>query len=319
MMISTQVNPRKMLKENVEMKAAAQKGLLNHRFFRRNIWIRRISQLFFFVLIALIAVNHQLAESGGGIPFLANASLHALCPFGGVVTIYQYAATGTFVQKIHESAFVLMVIGFLMALMFGPVFCGWVCPLGTVQEWFAGIGRKLFKKRRYNHFIPARIDRVLRYARYLVLAWVIYMTAFTGKLIFADVDPYFALFNFWSSEVAIGGLIVLGATLATSVFIERPWCKYACPYGAVLGLTNLVRVFSIRRTESTCKLDGACDITCPMNINVSAKSIVRDHQCISCLECTSEARCPVAGTVTFATGRLAPKTQIPEINPLGVK
>jgi hypothetical protein len=52
-------------------------------------------------------------------------------------------------------------------------------------------------------------------------------------------------------------------------------------------------------------MDGACDITCPMNIPVSAQSVVRDHQCISCMECTSEARCPVAGTVTFATGRPA--------------
>ncbi|MBE0699257.1 MAG: 4Fe-4S binding protein [Anaerolineaceae bacterium] len=301
------------------MKAPSRKGLLSHRFFRRNIWIRRIVQAFFFFLILLISVNHTLAESGQSIPFLSSASLHALCPFGGVVTIYQFVTTGTFVQKIHESAFVLMIIGLLIALLFGPVFCGWVCPLGTIQEWFAGIGRKLFKKRRYNHFIPAKIDRVLRYTRYLVLAWVIYMTAATGTLLFASVDPYFALFNFWSSEVAVGGLVVLGVTLLASLFIERPWCKYACPYGAVLGLTNLVRVFSIRRTASTCKLDGACDITCPMNINVSASSVVRDHQCISCLECTSEARCPVAGTVTFSAGSVKPMAKTPEIQPAGAK
>lgn len=67
--------------------------------------LRPVIQLFFFALIALIAVNHTLAEEGGGIPFLSSASLHALCPFGGVVTIYQYATTGTFVQKIHESSF----------------------------------------------------------------------------------------------------------------------------------------------------------------------------------------------------------------------
>lgn len=304
------------------MKLTALDNLKRHRFFRRKIWIRKIVQGFFFALIALIAVNHSLVESGSGIPFLASASLHALCPFGGVVTIYQYVTTGTFVQKIHESAFILIIIGFLMALLFGPVFCGWVCPLGTVQEWFAGIGRKLFKRRGkkfggYNHFIPAKVDRVLRYARYLVLAWVIYMTAVTGTLIFADIDPYFALFNFWSSEVSVGGLIVLGVTLAASLFVERPWCKYACPYGAVLGLTNLFRVFSIRRTASTCRMDGACDITCPMNINVSAKTVVRDHQCISCLECTSEARCPVAGTVTFAAGRLLPRPEAPEMQQAG--
>jgi len=276
--------------------------LLGKRLFRpKSIWIRRVVQIFFFALIALIALNHNLAESGGGIPLLSNASLHALCPFGGVVTIYQYATVGTFVQKIHESAFVLMIIGFVLAILFGPVFCGWVCPLGTVQEWVATWGKKLFR-RRYNHFVPARIDNILRYARYIVLAWVIYVTAVSGKLIFAEYDPYFALFNFWNDEVAWQALAILGLTLGLSLFVERPWCKYACPYGAVLGISNLFRVFQIRRAESTCKADGACSILCPMNIPVDSVKTVRDHQCISCLECTSEAVCPVAKTVIFSTG-----------------
>ena len=94
---------------------------------------------------------------------------------------------------------------------------------------------------------------------------------------------------------------ILGATILTSLFVERPWCKYACPYGAVLGISNLFRIFRIRRIPGTCKLDGACDITCPMNIKVSEKTIIRDHQCISCLECTSEAKCPAASTVDFVT------------------
>jgi len=271
------------------------------KFSRRRIWLRTIVQIFFFALIAFISVNHTLAESGKGIPILSSASLHSLCPFGGVVTIYQYATTGTFVQKIHESAFILMVIGFVLAILFGPVFCGWICPFGSIQEWVGKLGRKIFK-RRYNFFIPAKIDRILRYLRYLVLGWVIYMTAASATLVFAAFDPYFALFNFWSSELAIGGLVVLLVTLAGSLFIERPWCKYACPYGAVLGITNLFRIFRIRRVPGTCKLDRACDIYCPMNIKVSEKTIIRDHQCISCLECTSEARCPAAGTVEFVAG-----------------
>jgi polyferredoxin len=142
----------------------------------------------------------------------------------------------------------------------------------------------------------------LRYARYGILIWVLYVTARSGSLVFEAYDPYFALFNFWRGEVAITALLILGATLVLSVFVERPWCKYACPYGAVLGLTNLFRVFSIQRAASTCKADGACSIMCPMNIPVDNKTVVRDHQCISCLECTSEAICPVARTVVFASG-----------------
>lgn len=270
---------------------------------RKGIWVRPLVQTFFFILIALIAVNHALAEGGGGISFLSSASLHALCPFGGVVTIYQYAAAGTFVQKIHESSFVLMLIGFVLAFLFGPVFCGWVCPLGTIQEWIGTRGRRLLK-RRYNRVVPEHLDRILRYSRYLILGWVIYVTAVSSTLVFADYDPYFALFQFWTGEVAWTALAILGLTLILSLFVERPWCKYACPYGAVLGLTNLFRVFQIRRIAATCTLDGACHKMCPMNIDVSAKSIVRDHQCISCLECTSEAVCPVRDTVVFASGSL---------------
>lgn len=264
-------------------------------------WIRTAVQIFFFALIALISVNHTLVESGKSIPFLSSASLHALCPFGGVVTIYKYLTVGTFVQKIHESAFILMILGFLLALILGPVFCGWVCPLGSFQEWIAKIGKKIFK-RRYNHFIPARADRYLRYLRYLIAAWVIFMTARSATLVFANVDPYFALFNFWSSEVAIGGLIVLGVTILLSLFVERPWCKYACPYGAIQGIFNLFRMAKLQRNEKTCINCKKCDQVCPMNIKVSAVKVVKNHQCISCLKCTSEDACPVANTLNFQIG-----------------
>lgn len=270
-------------------------------FKPRSIWIRRVVQWFFFLLIAMISVNHTLGTEKAVIPWLSNASLHAICPFGGVVSIYQYATVGTFVQKIHESSFVLMILAFILAFLFGPVFCGWVCPLGTVQEWVSKLGRKYFR-RRFNHFVPEKLDTSLRYLRYGVLIWVLYVTARSGTLIFAEYDPYYALFNFWTGEVAATALVILGMTLALSLVMERPWCKYACPYGAVLGLTNLFRVFQIRRVEATCTADGACSILCPMNIKVDRVKTVRDHQCISCLECTSEAVCPIKKTVVFNAG-----------------
>lgn len=258
-------------------------------------------QIFFFVLIAAIAVNHGLAESGRGIPLLSSASLHALCPFGGVVTFYQTVTTGTFVQKVHESSLVLMAITLFLALLFGPVFCGWVCPLGSLQEWVGKAGRRLFGKR-YNRFVPQALDRKLRYLRYGVLAWVVYVTATTAVLVFADYDPYYALFNFWTGEVAWSALLILGLTLAGTLFIERPWCKYACPLGALLGLSNLVRIFKIKRRPATCIDCGACSRACPMNIPVDKRETVRDHQCISCLICTSEGVCPVPETVELKTG-----------------
>ncbi len=264
------------------------------------IWLRPILQTLFFALIGLIVINHQLVETGGGIPFLANASLHAVCPFGGVVSLYQFLSVGTLVKKIHQSSLVLMWLVFGLAVLVGPAFCGWVCPLGSIQEWVGKLGRKLFKKH-YNHFIPAHIDAPLRYLRYVLLAWVLYMTATTGKLVFQELDPYYALFNFWTGEVALSGFAILTLTLVGALFVERPWCKYACPYGALLGLTNLFRIFSIRRREANCIDCKLCSRDCPMNIPVQQLTIVRDHQCITCLECTSEAVCPKAETVVLAT------------------
>ena len=264
---------------------------------------RLIVQIFFFALIALIAVNHSLEEQGRAIGFLSSASLHAVCPFGGVVSIYQYVTAGTYVHEIHESAFILMYIVFALALLVGPAFCGWACPLGSFQEWLGKLGRKISPKK-FNKFIPAGTDRYLKYLRYGVLIWVVYVTATSATLFFADYDPYFALFNFWTGEVAISGLIILGVVILASLFVDRPFCKYACPYGAVLGVFNLFRVFKIKRNISTCIDCKACDRTCPMNIEVSTGKTIRDHQCISCLICTSEDACPLEDTVVMTTGKL---------------
>lgn len=262
-------------------------------------WRSRI-QVGFFILVACIATINGLKEMGIVLPaFLGGASLHAICPFGGVVTFWNLVTLGTLVKKIHASSVVLAVVGLFLAVLFGPVICGWICPFGTFQEWIGKLGRKIFKKR-YNNFIPVMLDKILRYARYLVLLWVSYMTVVSGKLIFQDYDPYYALFNFWRGEVAITGFVLLGIVMLLSLLVERPFCKYACPYGAFQGVFNLFRVCKIKRVEATCISCNACSKACPMNIDVATASVVRDHQCISCMKCTSEDACPVGDTVDFS-------------------
>ena len=258
--------------------------------------VRYIVQAGFFVLVAIASTIAVLKEKGIDIPFIQEASLHAICPFGGVVSFWQLLNFGTLVKKVHESSVVLAVLGLLLSLVFGPVICGWVCPFGTFQEWLARLGKKIFGKK-YNNFVPRKLDSALRYLRYGVFAWVTYMTIVSGKLIFQDYDPYFTLFNFWTGEVAVTGYIALAVVIGLSLFIERPFCKYACPYGALLGVFNLFRIFGIRRNAPTCISCKACTKACPMNIDVAGSGTVRDHQCISCLECTSDAACPVPATV----------------------
>lgn len=263
--------------------------------------LRTVTQWAMFLFVAVLALVKYLKEIGVVIP-LPEISLHAICPFGGVVTVYEFLATGGLVQKLHSSALALMVIGLLVAFLFGPIFCGYFCPLGTWQEWIGKLGRKLFKKK-YNRLVPRAADKYLRYLRYIVLGAVVYQTAVTAKLVFADVDPYYALFNFYTGEVAFTAILILIAVTLLSLLVERPWCKYFCPYGALLGLFNLIHIFPVRRRESTCIHCKKCDAACPMNITVSTGDAVRSHQCITCHECLSGLACPVEDTVIVAAGK----------------
>lgn len=265
-------------------------------------WFRYAVQIFFFALIGVFAINHVMGEAGNvPFPFLPNASLHSLCPFGGVESILSMVTAGTLVAKLHGSTLVLSIIILVITLLFGAVFCAFICPLGTIQEWFGKLGKKIFKKR-YNTFIPNKLHNILKYFRYVVLILTIILTYNAMKLVFLEVDPYYALYHFFTDEVTIGALIVLGFTLLGSLFIERPWCKYACPYGALLGLIGIFSVFKIRN-NSNCNSCNLCNKKCPMNINISDKKVVNDDLCIKCLNCVDDKACP-QNSLNYIAGKI---------------
>jgi len=255
-------------------------------------WARYAIQAFFFVLIGMFAVNHIIGETGAApFPFLPDVSLHAICPFGAVESIMSLVTAGTLVPKLHTSTIVISAIILIMTLILGAVFCSFVCPLGTIQEWFGKLGKKIFKKK-YNTFIPQKVHNVLKYFRYVSLIATVILTYNAMKLVFLEVDPYYALYHFFTDEVTIGSLIVLGVTLIGSLFVERPWCKYACPYGALLGLVGKISIFKIKRNADSCTSCGICNKKCPMNIDIQHKKVINDDLCNKCLECTDDGACP---------------------------
>lgn len=265
--------------------------------------IRSVIQIAVFAFVFLGA--NAAFFVGLGIP-APSFEVHGVCPFGGVETLYSLVTGTGFVHKTQPSSIVLLLIVLASTLLFGAVFCGWLCPFGTFQEFIGKLGRRIFP-RLYNR-VPRRADRALRYVRYGVLAAIVILTARVGKLVFESFDPYAALMNILVGEVPVLALAVLGAIAVASLFIERPFCRYLCPFGAVLGLLGMISLFRPRRNASTCIGCKRCDAACPMGITVSSKDAVRDHACISCYRCTSDAACPRIDTVTLAAPGAASNT-----------
>ena len=246
--------------------------------------IRRSVQIGFFLFVFTIVISRFIEAGGIEIPWPAVGNFHAICPFGAVETAGRLVTEGSFMPKTHESNLWTFAGVAVLTLLFGPLFCGWLCPLGSVQEWIGGIGKRIFKKR-YNRFRSKRADRILGYMRYGVLALIIYFTTRSITLVFQRFDPYYALFNFWTGDVFISALLVLGMVLVLSLFFERPWCRWLCPLGALLGLMQLVSPWKIRKKQQTCTQCGACMERCPMRISIHEKGAVLDTRCNRCMTC----------------------------------
>ena len=167
-------------------------------------------------------------------------------------------------------------------LVVGVLFCGWVCPLGSIQDWLFWFGRKL---KLPVLRMPAGVQRYLqltRYALYLltllnITVNCLHGTRHVGKLLRGDT-------------VGAAALGVLIAFLLVSLFFKRPFCNYACVGGARRGLLSVLRLIGIRRDEDTCVHCNQCTTACPMNIDVANQTFVRHPNCIGCLTCLTT--CP---------------------------
>lgn len=175
----------------------------------------------------------------------------------------------------------------VFVILSGMFFCGWLCPFGTVQEQLHRIGERLGWRWR----VPPEIDRYLTWLRYipgLLLPGVVWSVlnaqgSFMRSLL-AGIT--------WTAST-----FFLVFVLLLSFFVERPYCKYLCLYGAFRSLFSFLRIFTIRRSPEKCISCRLCDKRCPMGVTISRAGTVRDIRCIHCMKCI--AVCPRENTLRF--------------------
>ena len=225
-------------------------------------------------------------------------SIHAICPYGGLESTLSLLAAGTFLKKIVIGTYVLFGVTVLLALVLRRSFCGQICAFGGLQEFFGKIGKKLFKRRPV---VPQRLDKVLRYLKYVVLAVTVAMAWITGELWITPYDPFNALghladFNALITSYLVGFLILVLSLLGSIVY-DRFFCKYLCPAGAFYGLIGKASPYAVRVNDDACIHCGKCNKACPMNVEVmdAKNGRVTSLECINCNECVNV--CPVQGAI----------------------
>lgn len=263
--------------------------------------IRLSIQLTMLFTVIISAFNHYLTSINNGIEWISESIFHYICPVCGVTSIYQFFASNTlFAIKVKSTLGIIIGLTIIITIVFGPIICGFICPFGAIQDLAAKIGKKKFK-RKYNKFISKELDLQLKNLRYLTLIVTVFLTATSSVALLESINPYHAFLGIFNKKFSILGFIVLIIILITSIFIQRPWCRYLCPYGATLGLFNKIKIFRIIRKDSTCVKCNKCNNSCPMGINIIEEDAIRNESCISCLECVDEKVCPKANTITYTS------------------
>lgn len=288
--------------KRIKARVTGVQAFLTHRTFRR------LVQLAFAGFILYVTVVHVVAgESTTNL----TASPEAYCPFGGLETLYQYITSGgAFVSHTHLSNLVVAIAVLATALLLRSAFCGWICPLGFIQDMLHSASVWMQKRsvplRKIVRSLSQRgrpawamLDKYLRFVKYAVLIWAITGAALYGVMVFRDYDPWSALINI-AEWTFTPGIVVLGITLVSSFFVERPWCRYACPLGAASGLIGKLSPVYLKREAEACKVCKICTKACPMGLQVHQASTITSVDCIGCLECVGA--CPREGAMDLKLG-----------------
>ncbi len=164
---------------------------------------------------------------------------------------------------------ILFVIPLVLTLFFGRAYCGFICPVGSLQE--------LLSFKRLRKSVPLKLDGFFKLFKYVLLLFVGVITILQGRPAgnMSMITPIFTFTGIAASFVASIGI------LAVSLFAYRPYCRYICPYGAVMALFSKLSVVKVR-VDDTCADCKLCDKECGM---AAIRSGHADQDCIMCGDC----------------------------------
>ena len=167
------------------------------------------------------------------IPGKDPANPEAYCPMGGLQALATFFVRGSLPCSMSMVQIVMGIVLAAAVVLFSKLFCGYLCPLGTVQDLLMKL-RNTIGWRGIVVKNGTVADKVLRVIKYVLLFWIFYSTATASELFCKNLDPYYAVATGFKGEITLWmSLISVAAVILCGFMVNMFWCKYLCPLGAI--------------------------------------------------------------------------------------